>query len=263
MSKNTLTPIAVVKGEPYYEIHQDLYIPPEALEVLLDSFQGPLDLLLYLIKKQNIDILDIPIAKITRQYMGYINLIEKRNLNLAADYLVMASVLAEIKSRMLLPVQKNEEEEEEDPRLVLVRRLQAYEQFKRAAEQLDQIPRLEREYFKTNVDNPFIEEKSPPYVDLNMLINAMKNVLKNNNLKEEHQITRPKLSIKDKIIKLMSFFQVKKSATFKECLLKDEGRAGVVVTFMAVLELSRKALIVLTQTKAFGDIHIKNNDGYE
>ena len=188
-------PLAVVYGEAYTEVPQDLYIPPEALEVFLEAFEGPLDLLLYLIRKQNIDILDIPVAEITRQYMDYIGAVEAMRFELAAEYLVMAATLAEIKSRMLLPRQESDDDEEVDPRAELIRRLQQYERFKKAAEDLDQLPRQERDTFAGSAAIPTLPSSQPhPDVELTELLFALQGVLKRADLFTSHHVEREKLS---------------------------------------------------------------------
>lgn len=250
---------AVVAGKEYTQVPDDLFIPPDALEVLLDSFSGPLDLLLYLIRKQNIDILDIPMMSITKQYLHYIELMECRRLELAADYLLMAAMLAEIKSRLLLPVAPScDEEQEEDPRMTLVRRLQAYEQIKQAAELLDALPRQDRDNFSIQVSPGEIELiKTYPEVELADLIDAMKSLLQKEENFTHHQIARETMSVRERMSRILLQLQENESLVFTQLFSFDEGRMGLIVTFLAVLELARQSLLVITQTQAFSIIHIK------
>jgi segregation and condensation protein A len=250
---------AVVDGKEFTEIPDDLFIPPDALEVLLDSFSGPLDLLLYLIRKQNIDILDIPIVSITKQYLHYIQLMECRRLELAADYLLMAAMLAEIKSRLLLPVSPlSEEEEDEDPRMTLVRRLQAYEQIKQAAELLDALPRQERDNFLIQLATPEMEViKVHPEVELADLIEAMKFLLKREEHVSHHKITRETMSVRERMSMILLQLQENKVLEFRELFTLEEGRMGLVVSLLALLELARQSLVVITQNEAFSAIHLQ------
>ncbi len=198
-------PFAIVQGTPYTELPRDLYIPPEALQVFLEAFEGPLDLLLYLIKRQNLDILDIPIARITHQYMQYIELMQDLQLELAGEYLLMAAMLAEIKSRMLLPRPAPEEEDEEDPRAELVRRLQEYERYKQAAEDLDQLPRLERDVFPAVVDFPDrMVQQEPPSVSMDDLLRAFADVLERAEMYSHHHVTREPLSVRERMSIVLS-----------------------------------------------------------
>jgi len=249
---------AVVAGKEYTVVPDDLFIPPDALEVLLDSFSGPLDLLLYLIRKQNIDILDIPITSITKQYLQYIEIMECRKLELAADYLLMAAMLAEIKSRLLLPVPASAEEQEEDPRMALVRRLQAYEQIKQAAELIDNLPRQERDNFLITIQPAEVEAiKVHPEVELAEIIEAMKSLLQKEEHFTHHQIAREMLSVRDRMSRVLQQLQDNKTLVFTQLFEFDEGRMGLVVSLLAVLELARQSLLVITQTQAFSPIHIK------
>lgn len=250
---------AVVDGKEYTQVHEDLFIPPDALEVLLDSFSGPLDLLLYLIRKQNIDILNIPMMSITNQYLQYIELMKCRKLELAADYLLMAAMLAEIKSRLLLPVTPNNDEElEEDPRMTLVRRLQAYEQMKQAAELLDALPRQDRDNFLIQVSPAEIEViKVFPEVELADLIDAMKSLLQKEQNFTHHQISREIMSVRERMSSVLLQLQDNKVMEFTQLFSVDEGRMGLVVTLLAILELARQSLLVITQTQVFSPIHIK------
>lgn len=250
---------AIVDGKEFTQIPDDLFIPPDALEVLLDSFSGPLDLLLYLIRKQNIDILDIPIVSITKQYLQYIQLMECRRLELAADYLLMAAMLAEIKSRLLLPVAPNgDEEEDEDPRMTLVRRLQAYEQIKQAAELLDALPRQDRDNFLIQLATPEMEViKVQPEVELADLIDAMKSLLKREEHVSHHKISREAMSVRERMGTILQQLQEHKVLEFRQLFTLEEGRMGLVVSLLAILELARQSLIVITQHEAFSSIHLQ------
>lgn len=252
-----LRPLAKVLGSPYLEMPRDLYIPPDALEVFLDAFEGPLDLLLYLIKRQNLDILDIPIAEITRQYMDYVELMKAIHLELAAEYLVMAAMLAEIKSRMLLP-RPPIEEEENDPRADLVRRLQEYERFKLVAMELDQIPRVGRDVYLVSVAEPERKVvKLHPEVDLRELLSAFKDVLKRAELYTHHHVKMEPLSVRERMTNVMATLRADQFADFNSLFTVSEGRRGVVVTFLAVLELIKERLIELVQNEAYGPIYVK------
>jgi segregation and condensation protein A len=249
---------AVVDGKEFTQIPDDLFIPPDALEVLLDSFSGPLDLLLYLIRKQNIDILNIPIVSITRQYLHYIQLMECRRMELAADYLLMAAVLAEIKSRMLLPIAPQSEEEDEDPRMALVRRLQAYEQIKIAAELIDTLPRQDRDNFMIQLAIPEMEEiKVHPEVELSDLINAMQSLLKREEHASHHIISRETMSVRERMNMILLQLQEHKVLEFRQLFTLEEGRMGLVVSLLAILELARQSLVVITQNEAFSAIHLQ------
>lgn len=262
----SLTVLATVAGQPFTEFPTDLFIPPDALEVLLDSFTGPLDLLLYLIRAQNIDIMDIPILMITEQYMQYIDLLEERRMELAADYLVMAALLAEIKSRLLLPARASEEDGiEADPRMELVRRLQVYEQFKQAAIRVDTLPRYERDVFQVQcyADNTAaIVKKVMPSLSLPSLVSAMVNVLTRQERLTHHQVSREVLSVRARMTSILQRLSREKLVEFTRLLEKDEGRLGLTVTFLAILELARQSLVIVTQTEAFSPIHLQaNQDG--
>jgi segregation and condensation protein A len=254
-------PFAMVHGEPLLEPPKDLYIPPDALEVFLEAFEGPLDLLLYLIRKQNLNILDIPIADITRQYVDYIALMENMRLELAAEYLVMAAMLAEIKSRMLLPRPRHEDEEEEeegDPRAELVRRLQEYERFKQAAVDIDELPRMERDLHQVEVVAPHKQSEHPlPDVELKDLLFAFHEVMRRADLFSSHQIEREVLSVRERMSNVLASVGSTGFTDFTELFEMREGRMGVVVTFMAILELIKESLIELVQIDAFGVIHVK------
>ncbi len=252
-------PLAVVYGEAYTEVPQDLYIPPEALEVFLEAFEGPLDLLLYLIRKQNIDILDIPVAEITRQYMGYVELMKSVRLELAAEYLVMAAMLAEIKSRMLLPRSAEAAEEEDDPRAELIRRLQEYERFKAAAEDLDELPRVGRDLQVPRLDAPDARaRKLLPDVSLEELLVSMAEVLRRADMFESHQVTREALSTRERMSEVLERLKGGGFVPFVALFHVEEGRLGVVVTFMAVLELIKESLVELVQNEPFAPIHVRS-----
>ncbi|MQG93310.1 segregation/condensation protein A [Pseudomonas sp. MN1F] len=250
--------LALVYGEALTEMPVDLYIPPDALEVILEAFEGPLDLLLYLIRKQNIDILDIPVAEITRQYMGYVELMKSVRLELAAEYLVMAAMLAEIKSRMLLPRSAEVEEEEGDPRAELIRRLQEYERFKAAAEGLDELPRVGREIVVPRLEAPQAKvRKLLPQVSLEELLVSMAEVMRRNDLFESHQITRETLSTRERMSDVLERLKGGAFVPFVALFTPEEGKLGVVVTFMAILELVKEALVELVQNEPFAPIHVR------
>jgi segregation and condensation protein A len=251
-------PFAVVQGAPWTTIPKDLYIPPDALEVFLDAFEGPLDLLLYLIKRQNLDILEIPIAEITSQYMEYVDLMKDIRLELAAEYLVMAAMLAEIKSRMLLPRQEELEDEEGDPRAELIRRLQEYERYKQAAEDIDNLPRLGRDLFQAEADVPErIIQRRPPDVDLREILFALKEVMHRVDMFSHHQVQMEPLSVREKMSGILERINAESFTEFTSLFDPSEGRLGVVVTFLAVLELIKGSLIDLIQAESFGPIHVK------
>jgi segregation and condensation protein A len=252
-----IIPIAIVHGNAVTELPKDLYSPPEALEVFLDAFEGPLDLLLYLIKRHNLDVLNIPIAEITRQYMEYVEMMKELHFELAADYLVMAAMLAEIKSRMLLPRPVSEEEDEDDPRAELVRRLQEYERFKTAAEDLNELPRLERDNFQVSVSVPNLNvRKLHPNVELKDLLHAFKDVLVRSDMFTHHHIKMEPLSVRERMSIILSRVQPDKFIPFVELFDPKEGRLGVVVTFLAILELVKESLIGLVQTNPYEPIHV-------
>lgn len=251
-------PFATVYGKAMTELPQDLYIPPEALEVFLEAFEGPLDLLLYLIRKQNIDILDIPVAEITRQYMGYVELMKVVRLELAAEYLVMAAMLAEIKSRLLLPRQTNEEDDDHDPRAELIRRLQEYERFKRAAEDIDSLPRVGRDIALASAEAPLYQSARPhPEISMQELMLALSDVLRRADMFESHQVTRELLSTRERMAEVLDRLRGGQFTPFVSLFTVSEGRLGVVVTFMAVLELVKEQLVELVQTEPFAPIHVK------
>jgi segregation and condensation protein A len=252
-------PLAMVRGQPVLQMPQDLYIPPDALEVILEAFEGPLDLLLYLIRRQNLDILDIPIAEITRQYVEYIELMHELRLELAADYLVMAAMLAEIKSRLLLPRPPLEEGVEEDPRAELVRRLQEYERFKKAAEDIEAMPRQDRDFTTVSafvVDRNVI--RLPPPVELRELLLSLKDVLKRAELTGRHAIQREALSVRNRMSDVLKALGDGEFHPFERLFSADEGRLGIVVTFLALLELAKEHLIEMLQSEPLAPIYLKS-----
>ncbi|HWW32841.1 MAG TPA: ScpA family protein [Steroidobacteraceae bacterium] len=255
-------PFAVVNGEPFSELPRDLYIPPQALEVFLEAFEGPLDLLLYLIRRQNLDILDIPLAEITRQYMQYIELMQDLQLELAGEYLVMAATLAEIKSRMLLPRPPSGAEEGEDPRAELVRRLQEYERFKRAAEEIDGLDRLERDVWPTVVE---LKERrvvrSLPQITLQEMLVAFKEVVARAEMFAHHHIERERLSVGERMSDILAMLGESGFLEFTRLFRPEEGRMGVTVTFVAILELMREGLIDIVQAEAYAPLHVRAAQG--
>ena len=254
-------PFAIVQGRPLLVLPQDLYIPPDALEVFLDTFEGLLDLLLYLIKRQNLDILDIPIAQITDQYMEYVEVMKDLRLELAAEYLVMAALLAEIKSRMLLP-RPAATEEEEDPRADLVRRLQEYERFKKAAQDLDELPRLERDHYLVQAPiPPGYRRLIPPEVDLREVLLALRDLLARADLFTSHKVEKESLSLRERMSIVLGKLQGMGFVPFAYLFELHEGRAGIVVSFLAVLELIKSATIELVQAEPFAPIHVRLRSG--
>ncbi|HEX9812666.1 MAG TPA: ScpA family protein [Burkholderiales bacterium] len=252
----TDAPVARVNGDAF-ELPQDLYIPPDALEVFLETFQGPLDLLLYLIRKQNLNILDIPIAEVTRQYMGYIELMQELRLELAAEYLVMAAMLAEIKSRMLLP-RPETQDEEDDPRAELIRRLQQYERYRQAAESIERMPRIGREIYLVSTSTDHLSHrKPPPSVALHELIDAFKQVMERAELYRHHRIRLEALSVRERMTEILARVGAADFIAFETLFEPREGRLGLVVTFMAILELIKESLIVVIQQEPYAPIHVK------
>jgi len=251
-------PFALVQGVPVTEVPHDLYIPPDALEVILEAFEGPLDLLLYLIRRQNLDILDIPITEITRQYIEYIEMLQDMQFELAAEYLVMAAILAEIKSRMLLPRPASDEGEESDPRAELVRRLQEYERFKQAAEDLDQLPREGRDF---SLAEAFVEDRTvvriPPKVELVEILAALKDVMGRAELFSHHHISVEPLSVRERMSRILDTLRANPFVEFHRLFDPEEGRMGVVVSFLALMELTREQLVDLVQNEPFGQIYVK------
>ena len=252
--------IAIVAGEPYTELPTDLYIPPEALEVFLETFEGPLDLLLYLIRRENLDILEIKVAEITRQYMEYIELMHALKLELAAEYLLMAALLAEIKSRMLLPRPSVEGIDEEDPRAQLIRRLQEYERFKSAAENLDTLPRLERDIHRAYAQAPeVVKVNIEPAVDLRELLVAFASVLHRAELFAHHAVRLERLSVRERMTAVLARVNEvpEEFVPFVALFNVREGRMGVIVTFLAIMELLREGLLELVQAEAFATIYLR------
>ncbi|MGV6809062.1 MAG: segregation and condensation protein A [bacterium] len=252
-------PLATVAGEPLLVLPDDLYIPPDALAVFLERFEGPLDLLLYLIRRQNFDILNIPIAQITAQYMHYVETMQAAKLDLAAEYLLMAAMLAEIKSRLLLPRQATAEvDDDQDPRAELVRRLQLYEQFKQAAQTLDELPRMQRDCFMASAQALYEPMAKPlPEVNLHDLLNAMQVVLQRNEQLQDHRIQREPLSVRDKMTQILHAIQKNQFAELLQLFVPEEGRQGIVVLFMAVLELLKAHLIDIVQAEAYAPIYVQ------
>lgn len=251
-------PIAIVQGKVYDALPKDLYIPPQALEVFLEAFEGPLDLLLYLIRRENIDITNIPVADITRQYVEYIGLMHEMQLELAGEYLVMSAMLAEIKSRMLLPRSTEIEEGELDPRAELVRRLQEYERYKQAAEDVDALPRLGRDVYQAAAEPP--ERKiipMPPEVDLQDLIAAFQDVMKRASMYAHHHVQLESLSVRERMSSVLSKVNSTHFTRFADLFTVEEGRMGVVVSFLAILELVKESLLELTQSEPYAPIHVK------
>jgi segregation and condensation protein A len=250
-----------VQGEPW-PLPDDLYIPPDALKVVVDIFSGPLDLLLYLIKKQNLDIVNIPVAQITRQYRAYIEIMLTLHLELAADYLVMAALLAEIKSRMLLPRPVEfADEAEEDPRAYLIAKLKEYERIKLAAEQLEQLPRQERDIFPTRVElGQLLIAQHEPSVELPELLAALHGLLKRAAQLTEHSIKKEPLSLKERMSQILTQLKNSEQLSFSDLFSLKEGRAGVVVAFLAILELNKEGLIDIVQTEPFGQLMVKAID---
>jgi len=252
-------PFAVVEGQPITVLPRDLYIPPQALEIFLEAFEGPLDMLLYLIRRQNLDILDIPIAEITRQYMRYIELMQVLQLELAGEYLLMAATLAEVKSRMLLPrVRGDEAAEDADPRAELVRRLQEYERFKRAAEGIDRLQRVERDTWVAAAE---ISERKvvrmPPQVTLQEMLVAFQEVLARSDMFAHHHVQREALSVRQRMTDVMSALASREFVDFVHLFRAEEGRRGVTVTFVALLELLREGLVEIVQSEPYAPLHVR------
>jgi len=253
-------PFALVQGQPMTQLPLDLYIPPDALEIILEQFEGPLDLLLYLIRKQNLDILEVNVSDIVEQYMQYIDMMQALQLELAAEYMVMAAMLAEIKSRMLLPRQKGEGDDgdEEDPRAELIRRLQEYEQFRNAAEQIDELPRLDRDIFIADIDAPDrIQERVHPDVEMREIMLAMASVMRRAERFEHHEIEREQLSTRERMADILEKLKGGHFVPFSQLFEYREGRLGVVVSFLALLELIKEQLIDIVQHETLGAIHVK------
>lgn len=248
---------AKVNGTPYKDLPEDLYIPPDALEVFLETFEGPLDLLLYLIRRQNFSILDIPVAEITRQYMGYIEMMTEMRIELAAEYLLMAAILAEIKSRMLLPKPAEAIQDEADPRAELIRRLHEYERFKLAAENINDLPQSGRDYFETSVDtSSIIVEKVYPDLSLKELLAAFQDVLRNTERLSNHHIQREPLSVRERMSSILSRLTEQTQVPFTGLFERREGRQGVVVSLLAILELAKERMIRIVQDEPLGDLWV-------
>ncbi|MBV4396379.1 segregation/condensation protein A [Advenella alkanexedens] len=254
--------LARLYGEPLFNIPQDLYIPPDALEVFLEAFEGPLDLLLYLIRKQNFNVLDIPMAEVTRQYLSYVDQIRNQNLELAGEYLLMAAMLIEIKSRMLLPVRKSDNGEEvEDPRAELVRRLLEYEQMKLAAQKLDALPLLGRDFERANAQMDLSVERMLPEVSADDLRLAWQDIMKRAKLNAHHQITREQLSVRDHMTHILRRLSDTRFMEFTDLFMErvNEGEpaAVIVVHFIAMLELARESLLEITQAEPYAPIYVR------
>ena len=251
-------PFAVVMGQAVTELPKDLYIPPQALEVFLEAFEGPLDLLLYLIKRQNLDILEIDVSRITEQYMHYVDLMDAMQFELAAEYLLMAAMLAEIKSRMLLPRSSEVEDDEEDPRAQLIRRLQEYERFKKVAEEIEEMPRMERDTWVASAKPPDLNRTRPdPDVNMRELLVALGEVMRRADMFESHHIQREALSTRERMSEVLEKLSGQQFVPFVSLFTAQEGRLGVVVTFLAVMELIKESLVEIVQTESFGPIHLK------
>jgi segregation and condensation protein A len=251
-------PIALVKGAPITELPRDLYIPPDALEVFLETFEGPLDLLLYLIRRQNLSIVDIPVAEITRQYLGYIEVMNELRIELAAEYLLMAAILAEIKSRMLLPKPAETGGDEEDPRAELIRRLQEYERYKTAAKDLDALPRCERDVHEVSVDTSTIKvNKVYPDVELGEVLIAFQDVLRRAERLTRHQIRREPLSVRERMSGILARLQAEALIPFTDLFERREGRPGAVVSLLAILELAKERLVEILQEEPLGPLQVR------
>ncbi len=251
--------LAVVDGTVVHELPTDLYIPPDALEVFLETFEGPLDLLLYLIRRENLDILNVPVAEITAQYMGYIEVMKMLKLELAAEYLLMAATLAEIKSRMLLPRPVHAEEDEDDPRAELIRRLQEYEQFKTAAEHIEELPRLERDIYTVHAAKPeLVREHADPVVDLREVLVALAQVMNRADMYQHHAVHLEPLSVRERMSSVLERLNTTREfLPFAALFTPEEGRQGVIVTFLALMELVREALVEFQQNESFGPIYLR------
>lgn len=255
-------PLGFVRGEPVIEKPEDLYIPPDALELILETFAGPMDLLLYLIRRQKLDIVELPILPITQQYMEYVEMMKDLKLELAADYLVMAAMLAEIKSRMLLPRAPTEDDDEEDPRAELVRRLQEYEAIRQGAEHLENLPQAERDYFlaQAATDARELVAAPLPEIALHELALALSQALAQAALLNSHQVQREKLSTRERMSRILDLLQQNQRLRFRDLFDPREGKAGVVVSFLAILELVKEALIEVVQVDTFSEIHVTHRD---
>ncbi|MBL8541657.1 MAG: segregation/condensation protein A [Betaproteobacteria bacterium] len=255
-----LAPIGRMRGEPILEVPQDLFIPPDALEVFLETFEGPLDLLLYLIRRQNLDVLDIPMAELTKQYMGYVEMMRTHQLELAAEYLLMAALLVEIKSRMLLPKPRHADREEDDPRAALVQRLLAYEQMKLASRALDELPRAGRDFsfVQAHIEQMIVTRL--PAVSADDLKAAWLALLGRASVHRHHRVTREQLSVRDHMTRILRRLQDQRFAAFVDLFRREAGVAELVVTFLAVLELARESLIEVQQQAAYAPIYVRLRD---
>ena len=255
--KNISVPLAYVKGEPYLTAPKDLYLPPDALEVVLESFEGPLDLLLYLIKSQNFDILELPVAKITDQYIQYIELMQELKLELAAEYMLMAATLAEIKSKFLLPQRNEGSDEEDDPRAELIRRLQEYERYKEASNKIEKLPRVNRDFYIASSALPEFESKENlASVDLSQIAQVFAELIERQKLNVNHVIEFEKLSTREKMSYILDLLVNDKYLDFFKICIVEEGKIGIIVNFLALLELVKDSLITLIQSEDFGQIHL-------
>ena len=254
---DAVTPLALIYGQPLLNMPHDLYIPPEALRIFLEAFEGPLDLLLYLIRKQNLDVLDIPMAALTRQYLEYVEIMRQTQLELAAEYLLMAAVLIDIKSRMLLPRPPNATEESADPRAELVRRLLAYEQMKKAARELDELPRVDRDFERVEVCIEKIAAERLPMVQPADLRAAWGSILQRAKVNRHHLISREQLSVRDQMTRLLRLVKPGQFVEFTALFAAQASIAMVVVTFLAILELCREGLIDVAQAEAFAPIYVQ------
>ncbi|MFT6791496.1 MAG: segregation and condensation protein A [Cellvibrionaceae bacterium] len=254
------TPLALIYGQALTELPKDLYIPPDSLKVILEAFEGPLDLLLYLIRRQNLDILNINVAEVTHQYVIYVEMMDAMQFELAAEYLVMAAMLTEIKSRMLLPRREENDDDEEDPRVALMRRIQDYERFKQAAEDIDAMPRLHRNIHEACVHTPDQQLSRPePDLELKEILLALSEILKRADMFEKHRVQREQLSTRERMTQILETLNQKKTfVPFISLFRFKEGRMGVIVTFLAVMELVKESLINMVQSEPFGPIHIKS-----
>lgn len=257
MNHSTPPALAYIFGQPVTDLPQDLFIPPDALKIVLNSFQGPLDLLLYLIRKQNIDVLDIPMLKITEQYLHYISQIDLQNFDLAAEYLLMAAVLIEIKSRLLLPQNETVEEEEADPRAELVRRLLAYEQMKLAAQELDSLPRAGRDFIWAYLPLEIAIEAKLPEVQLNDLTQAWLAILSRSKHTQHHSVVQETLSVREQMSSILRQLKQNGRCRFSDLFSPEQGVSHVVVNFIALLELVKEGLIALRQETAFAEIEVE------
>lgn len=252
-------PLAFVNGEAVIEKPEDLYIPPDALEVILEAFEGPLDLLLYLIRKQKFDIVNLPVLQITQQYMQYVEVMKELKLELAAEYLLMAAILAEVKSRLLLPKRPSDDDDEDDPRADLIRRLKEYEAIKHAAQELDSLPRMERDLFggSADISDNVLPIKILPDIALQELVLAFQSAMQKAKAFEHHQIEKEVLSTRERMSQILEVLDHDTYIGFARLFLSEEGKAGVVVSFLAILELVKERLVELVQAEPLSYIHLK------